>query len=102
MRSIPLQSPVRGHPSRCGSATSDRGQFLGYNKDCGVLGLENIALYVWIDELLRPLKSRSWKEARNEGGGKVMEVKNDLQSLCLKLDAQITPTMLGTSAALKD
>ena len=48
-------------------------------------GQEKNELYDWIQKLLKLPKSREWKEARQEGGSKIVDITADLHSLQFKL-----------------
>jgi hypothetical protein len=53
-------------------------------------GLQKNELYDWIQELLKPIKSNEWKEARQDGGSKVVDITGDLRLLEIKLNTKIS------------
>lgn len=57
-------------------------------------GLENVTLYEWIDDLLMPSNSKRLKQARKEGGSKVLDIKFNLQRLSFALDARVRTSRL--------
>lgn len=52
-------------------------------------GLEKNELYDWIQKLLKPINSKVWKEARQEGGSKIVDITGDLNLLRIGLDSKI-------------
>jgi hypothetical protein len=52
-------------------------------------GLEKKDLYEWIERLLKPVKSKEWKDARREGGSKVLDIEVDLRTLWNTFGAKV-------------
>ena len=47
-------------------------------------GLQNTDAYEWVQNLVKPVRSKEWKKARQDGGN-VISVRGDLESLQLEL-----------------
>jgi hypothetical protein len=52
-------------------------------------GLQKDELYDWILELMKPVKSKAWKAAREEGGSKIVNISGDLLFLQIELGQRI-------------
>jgi len=61
-------------------------------------GSQDSDLYEWIQKLLKPSKSKQWKEAKQEGGSKVVGITGNLVMLQIALSQKISSSKTKTSS----
>lgn len=61
-------------------------------------GTDKNNVYQWVEKLLKSTKSKDWKEARQDAGGRILDINYDLSVLSNHLDLKLRLSKIKQSA----